>query len=56
MTPSTSSSIPLGSINPLANTEMRLTARNNEILATGKINAAIHVLFETGLVHNEIVS
>ena len=43
----------LSSTEPLANTEVRLVARNNEILATKKTDAAGHVLFEAGLARGE---
>jgi uncharacterized protein YfaS (alpha-2-macroglobulin family) len=43
----------LSSTEPLANTEVRLVARNNEILATRKTDAAGHVLFEAGLARGE---
>ncbi len=36
-----------------ANAEIRLVARNNEILATRKADTAGHVLFETGLARGE---
>ncbi|TAK50217.1 MAG: alpha-2-macroglobulin family protein [Xanthobacteraceae bacterium] len=38
---------------PLPNAEIRLVARNNEILATRKADAAGHVLFEAGLARGE---
>jgi len=43
----------LSSTEPLANTEVRLVARNNEILATRKTDAAGHVLFEAGLARGD---
>ena len=39
----------LTSTDPVAKTEVRLVARNNEILATRSTDAAGHVLFEAGL-------
>ncbi|MDB5549328.1 MAG: alpha-2-macroglobulin-like, partial [Tardiphaga sp.] len=39
----------LASTDPTANAEVRLIARNNEILATRKTDEAGHVLFEAGL-------
>ncbi|MDB5627170.1 MAG: alpha-2-macroglobulin-like, partial [Tardiphaga sp.] len=39
----------LASTEPTANAEVRLIARNNEILATRKTDEAGHVLFEAGL-------
>ncbi|HWV96731.1 MAG TPA: MG2 domain-containing protein, partial [Xanthobacteraceae bacterium] len=43
----------LASTDPMANAEVRLLARNNEILATRKTDAAGHVLFEAGLARGE---
>ncbi|MGX9393024.1 alpha-2-macroglobulin family protein [Nitrobacteraceae bacterium UC4446_H13] len=43
----------LASTDPVANAEVRLLARNNEILATRKTDAAGHVLFEAGLARGE---
>ncbi|MGB5905067.1 MAG: alpha-2-macroglobulin [Xanthobacteraceae bacterium] len=43
----------LASTAPVANAEVRLLARNNEILATRKTDAAGHVLFEAGLARGE---
>jgi len=43
----------LASTHPMANAEVRLLARNNEILATRKTDAAGHVLFEAGLARGE---
>ncbi|MGB3505199.1 MAG: alpha-2-macroglobulin, partial [Xanthobacteraceae bacterium] len=43
----------LASNDPMANAEVRLLARNNEILATRKTDAAGHVLFEAGLARGE---
>ncbi|MFZ5738095.1 MAG: alpha-2-macroglobulin family protein [Pseudomonadota bacterium] len=43
----------LASTDPLANTEVRLIARNNEVLATRKTDASGHVLFEAGLARGE---
>lgn len=43
----------LASTDPLANTEVRLIARNNEVLATRKTDASGHVLFESGLARGE---
>ena len=39
----------LASTDPMAKAEVRLIARNNEILATRKTDDAGHVLFEAGL-------
>jgi len=43
----------LASTAPTAGAEVRLVARNNEILATRKTDAAGHVLFEAGLARGE---
>ncbi|WP_426433853.1 alpha-2-macroglobulin family protein [Bradyrhizobium genosp. P] len=43
----------LASTEPVANAEVKLVARNNEILATRKSDAAGHVLFESGLARGE---
>jgi alpha-2-macroglobulin len=43
----------LASTEPVANAEVKLVARNNEILATRKTDAAGHVLFESGLARGE---
>ncbi|MBR0753777.1 alpha-2-macroglobulin family protein [Bradyrhizobium jicamae] len=43
----------LASTEPVANAEIKLVARNNEILATRKTDAAGHVLFESGLAKGE---
>ena len=43
----------LASTDAVANAEVRLIARNNEILATRKTDAAGHVLFEAGLARGE---
>ncbi|RTL54714.1 MAG: alpha-2-macroglobulin family protein [Bradyrhizobiaceae bacterium] len=43
----------LASTAPTANAEVRLIARNNEILATRKTDSAGHVLFEAGLAKGE---
>ncbi|VIO74721.1 putative lipoprotein YfhM [Bradyrhizobium ivorense] len=43
----------LASTEPVANAEVKLVARNNEILATRKTDAAGHVLFEQGLARGE---
>ncbi|RED27624.1 hypothetical protein BJ123_12638 [Rhodopseudomonas thermotolerans] len=43
----------LASTDPLANTEVRLIARNNEVLATRKTDASGHILFEAGLARGE---
>ncbi len=43
----------LASTDPIANAEVRLVARNNEILSTKKTDAAGHILFEAGLAKGE---
>jgi uncharacterized protein YfaS (alpha-2-macroglobulin family) len=43
----------LASTEPVARAEVRLIARNNEILATRKTDESGHVLFETGLARGE---
>ncbi len=43
----------LATTDPVANAEVRLVARNNEILATRKTDDAGHVLFEAGLARGE---
>lgn len=43
----------LASTEPVAKAEVKLVARNNEILATRKTDEAGHVLFETGLARGE---
>jgi uncharacterized protein YfaS (alpha-2-macroglobulin family) len=43
----------LASTDAVANAEVRLIARNNEVLATRKTDASGHVLFETGLARGE---
>ncbi|MBR0871275.1 alpha-2-macroglobulin family protein [Bradyrhizobium tropiciagri] len=43
----------LASTEPVAGAEVKLVARNNEILATRKADAAGHVLFEQGLARGE---
>ena len=43
----------LTSTDPVARTEVRLVARNNEILATRRTDDAGHVLFEAGLARGE---
>lgn len=43
----------LTSTEPVAKTEVRLVARNNEILATRRTDDAGHVLFEAGLARGE---
>ncbi|MFN4935147.1 alpha-2-macroglobulin family protein [Bradyrhizobium sp.] len=43
----------LASTDPVARAEVRLVARNNEILATRKTDEAGHVLFEAGLSRGE---
>ncbi|CCE10899.1 conserved exported hypothetical protein [Bradyrhizobium sp. STM 3843] len=43
----------LASTDPVARVEVRLIARNNEILATRKTDNAGHALFETGLARGE---
>lgn len=43
----------LASTEAVANAEVKLVARNNEILATRKTDAAGHVLFEQGLARGE---
>jgi uncharacterized protein YfaS (alpha-2-macroglobulin family) len=43
----------LASTDPVAQAEVRLVARNNEILATRKTDEAGHVLFEAGLARGE---
>ncbi|MCO5129320.1 MAG: alpha-2-macroglobulin family protein [Xanthobacteraceae bacterium] len=43
----------LASTEPVTDAEVRLVARNNEILATRKTDAAGHVLFEAGLARGE---
>ncbi|WP_407164584.1 alpha-2-macroglobulin family protein [Bradyrhizobium sp. ORS 111] len=43
----------LASTDPVANAEVKLVARNNEILAIRKTDAAGHVLFESGLARGE---
>ncbi len=43
----------LASTEPVADAEVRLIARNNEILATRKTDASGHVLFEAGLARGE---
>jgi uncharacterized protein YfaS (alpha-2-macroglobulin family) len=43
----------LASTDPVARAEVRLVARNNEILATRKTDEAGHVLFEAGLARGE---
>ena len=43
----------LASTDPVANAELRLIARNNEILATRKTDGSGHVLFETGLARGQ---
>lgn len=43
----------LASTDPVAKAEVRLVARNNEILATRKTDDAGHVLFEAGLARGE---
>lgn len=43
----------LASTEPVAKAEVRLVARNNEILATRKTDDAGHVLFEAGLARGE---
>ncbi|MGJ4939311.1 alpha-2-macroglobulin family protein [Bradyrhizobium sp. HKCCYLS1011] len=43
----------LASTDPVARAEVRLIARNNEILATRKTDNAGHALFETGLARGE---
>src|SRR3954468_1046663 len=43
----------LASTDPVARAEVRLVARNNEILATRKTDEAGHALFETGLARGE---
>lgn len=43
----------LASTDAMANAEVRLVARNNEILATRKTDAAGHILFEAGLSRGE---
>ncbi|HEU0148412.1 MAG TPA: alpha-2-macroglobulin [Bradyrhizobium sp.] len=43
----------LASTEPVAHAEVRLIARNNEILATRKTDDAGHVLFEAGLARGE---
>ncbi|WJR75020.1 alpha-2-macroglobulin [Bradyrhizobium sp. NP1] len=43
----------LASTDPVARADVRLIARNNEILATRKTDESGHVLFETGLARGE---
>jgi uncharacterized protein YfaS (alpha-2-macroglobulin family) len=43
----------LASTEPVARTEVRLIARNNEVLASRKTDEAGHVLFEAGLARGE---
>jgi len=43
----------LASTDPVGNTEVRLIARNNEVLATRKTDGSGHVLFEAGLSRGE---
>ncbi len=43
----------LASTDAVANAEVRLIARNNEVLATRKTDASGHVLFEAGLARGE---
>lgn len=43
----------LASTEAIANAEVRLVARNNEILSTKKTDAAGHILFEAGLAKGE---
>ncbi|TAI64337.1 alpha-2-macroglobulin [Bradyrhizobium sp. Leo170] len=43
----------LASTEPVANAEVKLVARNNEILATRKTDETGHVLFEAGLARGE---
>jgi uncharacterized protein YfaS (alpha-2-macroglobulin family) len=43
----------LATTEAVANAEVRLLARNNEVLATRKTDSAGHVLFETGLARGE---
>jgi uncharacterized protein YfaS (alpha-2-macroglobulin family) len=43
----------LASTNAVVNAEVRLVARNNEVLATRKTDASGHVLFEAGLARGE---
>src|SRR6185312_1471276 len=43
----------LTSTDPLAKTEVRLIARNNEILSSKRTDDAGHVLFEAGLARGE---
>ena len=53
MTASTCSSIRWPRPMPIAKAEVRLVARNNEILATRKTDESGHVLFEAGLARGE---
>ena len=53
MTASTSSSIRWPRPRPVGKAEVRLVARNNEILATRKTDDSGHVLFEAGLARGE---
>ena len=48
-----SSSLPGPLAEAVAKAEVRLVARNNEILATRKTDEAGHVLFEAGLARGE---
>src|SRR5205823_14056919 len=41
------------STEPVSGSEVRLVARNNEILATRKTDSAGHILFEAGLARGE---
>lgn len=43
----------LNTAEPVTKAEVRLVARNNEILATRKVDSAGHVLFEAGLTRGE---
>src|SRR6185437_13879955 len=43
----------LASTDAVARAEVRLIARNNEVLATRKTDESSHVLFETGLARGE---
>ncbi|MBR2117193.1 MAG: alpha-2-macroglobulin [Pseudomonadota bacterium] len=43
----------LASTEPMANAEVRLVSRSNEVLATRKTDSAGHVLFEAGLARGE---
>src|ERR1700759_5141669 len=44
---------PLASTDPVGKAEVRLVARNNEILASRKTDDSGHVLFEAGLARGE---